>query len=142
MKDLLEIDQSAPAGVRLRRWNNRRGSTFVGGRSAHSWIEVSFVEAGAAIYKIGSRELTVVRDPRVRRSIECIRARYAEPIGVSELAQAAGMSRFHFGRTFRRETGRSPYRYLVETRLAEAARLLERRSTVTETAFAVGISDV
>jgi AraC-like DNA-binding protein len=78
-------------------------------------------------------------DPRIRRAVDCIHARYTEPLSVDDLARTAGMSRFHFSRLFRDQVGVSPYRYLLSTRVGGAAqRLKSGRSSVTEAAFEVG----
>jgi AraC-like DNA-binding protein len=70
-------------------------------------------------------------------------ARYAEPLGVDDLAQAAGLSRAHFSREFRRTFGESPHSYLLTRRLERAAALL--RSTdhsVADICFSVGLQSV
>jgi AraC-like DNA-binding protein len=70
-------------------------------------------------------------------------ARYAEPLGVDDLARSAGLSRAHFSREFRRAFGESPHAYLVARRLERAASLL--RSTdrpVVSICFAVGLRSV
>src|SRR3954462_1043159 len=54
-------------------------------------------------------------------------ARYFEPLGVDDLAGAAGLSRAHFLRELRRDFGESPHAYLLPRRLERAAALL--RST-------------
>jgi AraC-like DNA-binding protein len=67
-------------------------------------------------------------------------ARYAEPLGVDDLAAAAGLSRAHFSREFRAAFGTSPHAYLLTRRLERAAALL--RSTdrsVAEICLAVGL---
>ena len=51
-------------------------------------------------------------------------ARYFEPLGVDDLAAAAGLSRAHFSREFRRAFGESPHAYLLTRRLERAAALL------------------
>jgi methylphosphotriester-DNA--protein-cysteine methyltransferase len=51
-------------------------------------------------------------------------ARYFEPLDVDELARAAGLSRAHFSREFRRAFGESPHAYLLTRRLERAAALL------------------
>src|SRR5215216_6541773 len=51
-------------------------------------------------------------------------ARYFEPLGVDDLARAAGLSRAHFSREFRRAFGKSPHAYLLTRRLERAAALL------------------
>jgi AraC-like DNA-binding protein len=70
-------------------------------------------------------------------------ARYAEPLDVSDLARAAGLSRAHFSREFKRSFGESPHVYLLTRRLERAASLL--RSTdrsVAAICFAVGLRSV
>jgi AraC-like DNA-binding protein len=70
-------------------------------------------------------------------------ARYYEPLRVHDLADAAGLSRAHFSREFRRTFGESPHAYLLTRRLERAAALL--RSTdrsVADICFAVGLQGV
>src|ERR1041384_3918179 len=70
-------------------------------------------------------------------------ARYAEAIGVDEMASAAGLSRAHFSREFRREFGESPHAYLLTRRLERAASLLRATDrSVAEICFAVGLQSV
>lgn len=69
--------------------------------------------------------------------------RYAEQIGVDDLARAAGLSRAHFSREFRRTFGETPHAYLLTRRLERAAALL--RSTdhsVSDICFSVGLQSV
>lgn len=62
---------------------------------------------------------------------------------LSELAESAGLSPFHFLRLFKRETGVTPYRFLVQTRIRRAVDLLRDTSRpVTEIAFDVGFTDL
>jgi AraC-like DNA-binding protein len=66
--------------------------------------------------------------------------RYAEPIGVSDLAAAAGLSRAHFSREFRRTFGESPKAYLMTRRLERAAALLRNTDrSVSEICLDVGL---
>ena len=51
-------------------------------------------------------------------------ARYFEPLSVGDLAAAAGLSRAHFSREFRRAFGETPHAYLLTRRLERAAALL------------------
>jgi transcriptional regulator GlxA family with amidase domain len=70
-------------------------------------------------------------------------ARYFEPLSVDDLARAAGLSRAHFSREFRRAYGESPHAYLLTRRLERAAALL--RSTdrsVADVCFSVGSRSV
>jgi AraC-like DNA-binding protein len=67
-------------------------------------------------------------------------ARYADDLSVDDLAAAAGLSRAHFSRAFRRAFGESPHVYLLTRRLERAAALLRTTDrSVTEICFAVGL---
>jgi AraC-like DNA-binding protein len=70
-------------------------------------------------------------------------ARYFEPLEVDDLAAAAGLSKAHFSREFRRAFGESPHAYLLTRRLERAAALL--RSTdrsVADVCLSVGLRSI
>jgi AraC-like DNA-binding protein len=70
-------------------------------------------------------------------------ARYFEPLGVAEMARAAGLSRAHFSREFRRAFGESPHAYLLTRRLERAAALLrDTDRSVADICFSVGLQSV
>jgi AraC-like DNA-binding protein len=70
-------------------------------------------------------------------------ARYSEALGVDDLAGAAGLSRAHFSREFRRAFGESPHAYLLTRRLERAAALLRGTDhSVAEICFSVGLRSV
>jgi len=77
---------------------------------------------------------------RLARVTEFITANLDSDITLSAMAEAAGMSPFHFARSFRRVTGRTPHGYLAERRLEQARLLLhDRRLSIQEVAAAIGI---
>src|SRR6476661_1575062 len=70
-------------------------------------------------------------------------ARYFEPLGVNDLAAAAGLSRAHFSREFRLAFGESPHAYLLTRRLERAATLLRTTDrSVLDVCLAVGLQSV
>jgi AraC-like DNA-binding protein len=70
-------------------------------------------------------------------------ARYFEGLDVGDLARAAGLSRAHFSREFRRAFGESPHAYLLTRRLERAAALLRTTDrAVADICFAVGLQSV
>jgi transcriptional regulator GlxA family with amidase domain len=70
-------------------------------------------------------------------------ARYSEALDVSDMAHAAGLSRAHFSREFRRAFGESPHHYLLTRRLERAAALLRTTdNSVAEICFSVGLQSV
>jgi AraC-like DNA-binding protein len=70
-------------------------------------------------------------------------ARYFERLGVDDLARAAGLSRAHFSREFRRAFGESPHVYLLTRRLERAAALLRTTDrSVADVCLSVGLQGV
>ena len=70
-------------------------------------------------------------------------ARYADPLDVDDLARAAGLSRAHFSREFRRAFGDSPHQYLLTRRLERAAALLRNTDrSVADICVSVGLQSV
>ncbi|HTN87979.1 MAG TPA: AraC family transcriptional regulator [Sorangium sp.] len=81
-------------------------------------------------------------DRRIRRALEAIEAGYERPLGVDDLAAAAGMTRFSFLRAFRAQVGESPYQHLLSVRLQHAAdRLRRSRGTILEIALECGFRE-
>ena len=70
-------------------------------------------------------------------------ARFFEPLDVDDMARAAGLSRAHFSREFRRAFGESPHAYLLTRRLERAASLLRTTDrSVADICFSVGLQSV
>jgi AraC-like DNA-binding protein len=70
-------------------------------------------------------------------------SRYAGRVTVADMAGAAGLSRAHFSREFKRAFGESPHWYLLTRRLERAAALLRTTDwPVADICFAVGAGSV
>ena len=66
-----------------------------------------------------------------------------QPLSVSELAQRAGLSHYHFIRLFRRHFFVTPHQYLMRKRLEKARELLaDSTMSITDICFAVGFESV
>ncbi len=67
----------------------------------------------------------------------------SEPLDVADLAGAAGCSRSHFSRRFRKEEGSSPHEFLIGLKMRLAVRLLQTTTaSVKEIAAQCGFDDV
>ncbi len=85
----------------------------------------------------------VPADRHLLRAKDLVDARYADPLTVDDLAAAAGLSRAHFSREFRRAFGEPPHAYLLTRRLERAAALLRTTDhSVAEVCLAVGLRSV
>jgi AraC-like DNA-binding protein len=77
------------------------------------------------------------------RAKDAVDSRYSEPLSVDDLARAAGLSRAHFSRAFRRAFGESPHAYLLTRRLERAALLLRTTDrSARDICFSVGLVSV
>jgi AraC family transcriptional regulator len=82
-------------------------------------------------------------EARVTRAIRAIDRHSDYPLTLGVLAREAGLSPYHFLRTFERLTGVTPHQYLRRTRLREAARrLIAETGTVLDIALDCGFGDV
>jgi AraC-like DNA-binding protein len=69
--------------------------------------------------------------------------RYFEALSVADMARAAGLSKAHFSREFRKAFGEAPHQYLLTRRLERAAALLRTTDwPVARICFAVGLESV
>jgi len=79
----------------------------------------------------------------VEQVVRWMHQHLAEEVSMEEMAQRAGVSPFHFLRTFRRFTGVTPALFLSALRLEEAKRLLLTTArSVTDICFDVGYNSL
>ena len=87
------------------------------------------------------RERGALSAAQKSRVIATVEAGLACDLDLAELAQVAGVSRFHFLRLFKNSFGITPHRYVLDQRLATARRLLEDTSQpIAQIALATGFS--
>jgi AraC family transcriptional regulator len=81
-------------------------------------------------------------DWQVKRVCDMIDVLLTAQIGLKDLADAVGLSPFHFCRSFKVSTGYAPHQFQVARRVDRAREMLIRSdSSVTEIAAAVGYDD-
>ena len=107
-------------------------------REMHYWLLAG--RHGPAIRHLGLRDSHA---QRIGRAVAMLRADFARPLRVEELAAAAGMSPSSFHQHFRALTSLSPLQFQKHLRLVEARRLmLVDAMPVSGAAFAVGYGSV
>ena len=76
---------------------------------------------------------------RLKRAMDYVEARLAEPVRLADVALAAGLTRMHFAAQFRAATGLSPHEYLLRRRVERAQEMLaETDMSVVDVALSVG----
>jgi AraC-like DNA-binding protein len=81
--------------------------------------------------------------PRILQRVrDYIEDHLNQNISIKTLAEAAGLSMFHFARAFKHSGGVTPHNYLVKCRVRRAQKLLaESDLPLSEIALAAGFSD-
>lgn len=107
-------------------------------REFHYWLLTG--PYGAEIVKLAVPE---THAERVAKAVHFLRAHFAEPIRVEQLAAVAMMSVSSFHHHFRTMTSMTPVQYQKQLRLIEARRLmLSETASVLEAAYHVGYESV
>jgi len=112
------------------------------------WEELS-IELAAATVRVergissGAENAPPSAMARVTRSVRAIERRPDGTLALGSLAREAGLSPYHFLRTFERLTGITPHQYVRRARLRDAAsRLATEREKVLNIALDCGFGDV
>lgn len=117
-------------------------------RDSTDWEELSLRVAARSIQLAGDIGRTPPTLPvdAARRVTHAVRVMEAHPtaaLTLGRLAKAAGLSPYHFLRTFERLTGAPPHQYLRRARLRDAAvRLSTGTDKVVDVALDCGFGDV
>jgi len=78
----------------------------------------------------------------IDKVINYIEENYEKDLAISELAKIAGFSEYYFSRIFKKQTGFSPYEYIIKTRIVSAKVLLKSTNmSLREIAYKCGFSN-
>jgi len=132
----------AETALRLMRLLDRPAAAALLGapllREMHYWLLAG--RHGTAIRHLGWPDSQA---RGLARAIAHLRAEFARPLPVEDLAAMAGMSRSAFHAHFRAATSLSPRQFQKQLRLIEARRqMLSEAVTASSAAFAVGYESV
>jgi AraC family transcriptional regulator len=131
-----------------------RACTGISAGAPLAWDELVVELAVAALRAAGAnarehgREATPATAAwsRVAQAVRLIDSAPEAPYTLHSLAQACGLSDFHFLRTFERVAGVSPYQYVLRARLRHAALQLAdcdgSRERIVDIAFGCGFNDL
>lgn len=79
---------------------------------------------------------------KLRRVTEFLHENLEQDLTLTEIAEAAGLSQFHFARAFRRTVGLTPQQYLMQIRIDRAKKLLiESDLPLVEVSQSVGFKN-
>lgn len=128
----------------FRRLDSLETACFAGKDDAHREYRICVCLTALWLAFISALPPRPLQSPsrdyeRIRAMLSCIHERYGAPLSVEEIGAAAHIGKSECLRCFRRYTGESPYRYLLNYRLHMSAVLLKTTGqTVTEIALLTG----
>lgn len=80
-------------------------------------------------------------DDKIRKILSYINENFTQPLTVDMLAEQLFLSRYHFMRLFKSQTGSTVHAYIRQKRLLHAARLIRAGTPVIRAAEEAGFSD-
>jgi AraC family transcriptional regulator len=81
-------------------------------------------------------------ESQLQRVFDYIHNHLDQDVALEDIANVLSLSQYHFCRLFKQATGVAPYQYLTQRRIERAKQLLLTTNlTITEIAFAVGLSN-
>jgi AraC family transcriptional regulator len=118
-------------------------------RADLAWDELALTLAARVLREaaqLPARGACALASPTLDRVMQVVRLIDEAPdgdLGVEGLARRAGLSPYHFLRTFERATGTTPHQYVLRARLRAAAqRLADEPAKIVDVALDCGFGDV
>ena len=119
-----------------------RGVSDVGLDEVGMWLAAIFSRGVAEQHRL-ARQVTARERNRAVETALWIDSNSERALNLDRAADHAGLSPFHFLKSFSRVLGVTPHQYLVRSRLRRAARMLaEDERSITATAFDSGFGDI
>ncbi len=95
-----------------------------------------------ALLLINERRAPSPMDERIRKAVDLMLKRYAEPLSVSDMARESSLSASRFAHLFREQAGMTPVQFLDHRRMERARQLLlSTRMPIKEIAEQVGFAN-
>jgi AraC-like DNA-binding protein len=136
------LSSSAVCRSALSTWHSAKpgaGKTFDGHAATIELIELLLrfsVSPGVL-----RRQRHHIAPTALHRVMHYVEACLAEDVSLGKLADVAGLSQYHFLRSFRAEIGETPHQYVIRQRVSRATDLLRRTSApLTTIAASCGFS--
>lgn len=106
-------------------------------------IKLTFIEILSLMIQYKEcRNFTYSDSKRVEEIINYLIEHYNEKIKIDDISDKMQLSSSYIGNIFKRVTGKSIIKYLLEVRISKAKDLLRDGNTVSETAHMVGFNDI
>ena len=121
--------------------NKQSGHEFVS-EQISSLLGANILRALYNNLDLQEKPLKEVGKKDIRRALDYLHANFNQDFSLITLASIAGLSKYHFIRVFRNETGKTPYHYYMDLKLEKAIGLIKtKKYSITDICFMCGFKD-
>jgi AraC-like DNA-binding protein len=119
------------------------GSTLLIEQSLLQLVTVLLKEHPNSIQQLMKKDPKVLKyDTRIQKALDYLRDNYNQNFSLEELAKESALSKRHLIRLFQKETGKTPYEYLILYRINKSIELLKNTNkSIQEIAEETGFTD-
>ena len=133
-------EQQAELGETLRAFERAREDSRFGAQAMRDTLMMQIlIQIGRMAPAPAERSAQT--DPKIQQTLSYINENLTEPLDVESLAERVYLSRYHFMRLFKTQTGSTVHAYVRQKRLLHAARLIREGASAARAAVDSGFSD-
>ena len=89
-----------------------------------------------------NKSLNSISKKEVNLAVDFLQASLNQEFSLDEVANLVGLSKYHFIRLFKKETGKTPYQYYLDIKIDKAIELIKiDKYSITEICFMCGFKD-
>ena len=133
-------EQQAELGETLRAFERAREDSRFGAQAMRDTLMMQIlIQIGRMAPAPAERSAQT--DPKIQQTLSYINENLTEPLDVESLAERVYLSRYHFMRLFKAQTGSTVHAYVRQKRLLRAARLIREGASAARAAVDSGFSD-
>ncbi len=133
-------EQRAELGETLRAFERNREDARFGADAMRDTLMMQLLIQIGRIAP-AARDRSEQSDPKIRRALSYINEHLTEELTVEQLSEQVYLSRYHFMRLFKAQTGSTVHAYVRQKRLLSAARLIREGVPAGKAAADSGFGD-
>ena len=142
-RHLLEPNEDQVAALRqvIDAYENALGDTGFGSQTMRDTFIMQLLIQVGRVRAVAPEEERNAYDPKIEKILSYINENLTSPLSVESLADQVYLSKYHFMRLFKAQTGSTVHSYVRQKRLMYAARLIREGIPASQAAADSGFSD-
>ena len=125
----------------LERYESEGGNELYGAQALRDTLMMQLLIYINRIAQLAPESRLKVYDPKVEATLSYINENLSRELSVEALAERVYLSKYHFMRLFKAQTGSTVHAYVRQKRLLYAARLIRQGENANKAALTSGFAD-